>query len=117
MSKYNSKRTPRTMPNGSTRMFDSKSEAERYDQLRQMLERGEIRNLKLQPTFTLQEAFVDCNGEAHKAITYKADFTYEVEGSGYHWNRVIEDVKGIRTKEYLIKRKLMADKGLFITEV
>lgn len=117
MSKYNAKKTPRIMPNGDTRTFDSKKEAERYDELRLLLERGEIRNLKLQPTFTLQEAFVDSNGDTHKAITYKADFAYEVQGSGYHWNHVIEDVKGVRTREYAMKRKMMADKGLFITEV
>ena len=38
-----------------------------------------------------------------KAVTYRADFVY-TDKSG---NTVVEDVKGIKTKDYIIKRKLM----------
>ena len=52
MNKYGNKKAVR---NGIT--FDSQKEAARYDQLMLRLCAGEIRDLKLQPEFTLQEAF------------------------------------------------------------
>lgn len=118
-SKYRAVRTSRVMPNGEPRMFDSKKEAERYDELLLMQREGRLRNLKLQPSFTLQEGFVDADtGERVKPIIYRADFSYEVDsGSGWHWRLVIEDVKGIRTKEYVMKRKMMLERGFHITEV
>ena len=36
-----------------------------------------------------------------RKITYIADFVYQAEGF-----RIVEDVKGKRTKEYVLKRKL-----------
>lgn len=104
-SKYRAVRTARVLPNGETRMFDSKREAERYDQLSLMQKAGQIRNLKLQPEFTLQDGFVDAQtGERVKPIVYKADFAYEANAGGAtRWQRNIEDVKGVRTKEYLLK--------------
>lgn len=118
-SKYHAKRTPRVLPNGETRMFDSKAEAERYDELLQMERQNVIRNLKLQPSFTLQEGWIDAKtGERVKPIVYKADFSYERNtGSGWHWEFVVEDVKGVRTKEYALKRKMMMEKGFHITEI
>ena len=50
MNKYGNKKAVR---NGIT--FDSQKEAARYDQLMLRLCAGEIRDLKLQPEFTLQE--------------------------------------------------------------
>lgn len=47
-----------------------------YDQLAARLRAGEIRDLRIQQTFTLQEAYVSSSGDAVRAITYKADFTY-----------------------------------------
>lgn len=86
-----------------------------------MLERaGEIRGLRLQPEFTLQEAFTTQAGEKIRAIRYRADFTYEqkiVEGIDIRWAPVVEDVKGYRTKEYGIKKKLMAGAGIRVREV
>ena len=35
-------------------------------------------------------------------MTYAADFVYTEDGQ-----TVVEDAKGVRTKEYIIKRKLM----------
>ena len=80
--------------------FASKKEADRYNDLKLMLRAGEITDLHLQPSFILQEDF-DKNERHYKAITYKADFQYKQNGK---W--VIEDVKGFKTKEYLIKKKL-----------
>jgi hypothetical protein len=39
-----------------------------------------------------------------KAVTYIADFVYIDNSDG---KEVVEDAKGVRTKEYIIKRKLM----------
>lgn len=76
-SKYHNRKAVRLMPNGKLRRFDSQKEARRYDQLAARLRAGEIRDLRLQQTFTLQEAYVSSSGDAVRAITYKADFTYE----------------------------------------
>lgn len=106
--------------------FDSQKEASRYVVLRGMLGRGEIRNLKLQPQYTLQESYVTPDGERIQAIRYVADFEYEcptapdVTGRVY-WIKVVEDVKGgnaTKTAQYKIKRKLFVERyGFGVTEV
>lgn len=103
--------------------FDSKKEAERYDELMLMLRAGEIRKLKLQADFTLQEAFTTEDGERIQAIRYRADFTYErptkPDCTGrIYWIPVVEDVKGRRTETYAVKRKLMRERfGIEVVEV
>lgn len=97
--------------------FDSTMEAKRYDELMLLLKAGKIRNLKLQPEFTLTEAYKTPEGESVKAMRYRADFSYDKHlGDGF-WEHVIEDVKGMKTPQYLLKKKLMQDRGLTITEV
>ena len=96
--------------------FDSRKEARRYEALLLRLKDGEIRNLKLQRDFTLQEAYTTPEGERVRAIRYRADFSYEElypdtqQPAG--WRAVVEDVKSraTRTREYIIKRKLMLEK-------
>ena len=115
MAKYGNKKTVR---NGIT--FDSQKEAARYDALMLLLAAGEIEDLKLQPEFTLQEAFTTPQGERVRAIKYRADFLYKRrvrEGVDIRWERVVEDVKGFRTKEYEIKRKLMLGRGWRVEEL
>lgn len=117
--------------------FDSRKEAHRYRHLMMAQEMGVIRDLRLQVDFTLQEAYTTAEGKRIHAIRYRADFTYKVQSAGYgyeaelgsddieYWRSlypgelVVEDVKsrGTRTKEYKIKRKLMADRGYEIREV
>lgn len=126
-SKYHNQKAVRMMPNGKLRRFDSQKEAQRYDQLAARLRAGEIRDLRLQQTFTLQEAYVSSSGDTVRAITYKADFTYEERPAfwrGYEeqcpddkWNLVVEDVKGARTETYKIKKKLMEERGYHVREV
>lgn len=75
----------------------------------------------------MQEAYTDTEGRRVRAIRYRADFTYMKarddpwgEYNGSFWALVVEDVKSrpTRTKEYLLKRKLLKDKlGIDITEV
>lgn len=89
--------------------FASKREAERYGQLKILERAGEVRNLRLQVPFPLRVA-----GEL--VCTYVADFAYEDRRLG--WTEVVEDAKGVRTREYAIKRKLMrAVHGVEIREV
>ena len=99
--------------------FDSKKEAERYDHLMVELSAGVIRDLRLQVEFTLQGAYTTPDGQRIRAIRYKADFTY-YRRAGDSWEFVVEDVKTrpTRTKDYVMKKKMMADRlGLIITEV
>ena len=132
--KYRNIRDKRTSAAGHEITFDSKKEARRYDELTARLRAGEIRDLRLQAEFTLQEAFTDADGKRTRAIRYKADFTYQerVPSSGppyktaynatdaERWRLVVEDVKSRATKtdKYQIKRKLMKDRfGIDIQEV
>lgn len=103
----------------------SKKEARRYDELMAMLRAGQIRDLKLQPQFTIQEAYTTPEGQRVRAIRYQADFSYkrptEPDCTGeVHWLRVVEDVKSraTKTRVYEIKKKLMREKlGIEIQEV
>lgn len=82
--------------------FDSKKEAEYYLYLKSLLKEGKIKDLKLQTRFELQPSF-KLNNKTIRAITYKADFTFYDANNRYH----IVDVKGFKTKEYLLKKKLL----------
>ncbi len=88
--------------------FDSKAESRRYKELKMLEKCGAIKNLQLQVPF---ELIPKQNKE--RAVTYKADFVYIQNGE-----RIVEDVKGKRTAEYIIKRKLMLFRyGIRIKEV
>lgn len=82
--------------------FDSKAEARRYQELKALLNAGEITKLTIQPNFILQDAFVDEDGVRVRAITYRADFSYTDKDG----RQIVEDVKGYRTADYKIKAKL-----------
>lgn len=82
--------------------FDSKVEAERYKELRLMEKAGEIRDLVLQPKFLLQDKFKH-KGKTERAVKYIADFKYFDVLRGVY---VVEDVKGVETEAFKIKRKL-----------
>lgn len=100
MNKYKSKKTKFLGID-----FMSLKEAMRYDELLILLNSGEISDLRLQVPFDLAPS-VKFNGEkrAKPALRYFADFVYFDKGG----NRIVEDVKGIETKEFRIKRHLMA---------
>lgn len=108
-SKY---KAVKTVVNGIT--FDSKREAVRYEQLLRMKESGLIENLKLQPEYVLQEGY-EIGGHRIRPIKYRADFYYfdKVKRES-----VVEDVKGMRTEVYKLKKKLFEYKyQMQITEV
>jgi len=89
--------------------FDSKLEAMRYGELKIMLRAGLITDLELQKVFVVIDKQV---GE--RATKYLADFTYRDEQG----LTVVEDCKGVKTPEYVIKRKLMLKEfGLKIREI
>ena len=117
--KYHNKPTERVTASGAVLRFDSQKEARRYDELAALERAGKIRDLRMQVDFTLQEAYTDGEGRRVRAIRYRADFTYRKprddpweEYDGSFWALVVEDVKSraTRTKEYVMKRKLMKER-------
>ncbi len=94
--------------------FDSKKEANRYCELKLLEKIGRIKNLRLQVPFELIPKQLDKGGKVlEKAVIYKADFVYERDGK-----TVVEDVKGFKTKDYIIKRKLMLFRyGIRVMEI
>ena len=116
--KYHNRKCTVTIP-GSVKQitFDSVKEARRFGELELMKNTGKIRDLRLQVNFTLQEGFTTASGERVRPIVYRADFVYQ-EPSPTGWRTIVEDVKGVRTKEYSMKRKMMLEKfGVDIREV
>lgn len=98
MSKYGNRKCH--FDNGSEKIkFDSVAERARYVDLLDIERRGVISDLKLQPRFLLLEKFCR-HGTQFRAEFYIADFEYFQDGK-----RVVEDVKGVATREYLNKRK------------
>lgn len=96
--------------------FDSRKEARRYSELL-LLQRAEaIRDLELQKKYVLIPAqyetyerygkkgqrLQDGQRLVEKECAYLADFVYKEDGK-----TIVEDTKGIKTKDYIIKRKLM----------
>lgn len=124
-SKYHNQPAERVTPAGKTIRFDSAKEARRYDELIALERAGQIRDLRLQVDFTLQEAYTDGEGRRVRAIRYRADFTYQkpsfIDRDGETcWALVVEDVKSraTKTKQYAMKRKMMQEHfGIYIQEV
>ncbi len=104
----------KTVVDGIT--FASKAEAKRYGELKMFQRSGLIRGLTLQPRYDIyalkfQDAPV-------KIGFYKADFRYDVPITDCDWKTVIEDVKGVTTETYRLKKKLVeAQYGITITEI
>lgn len=83
--------------------FDSQAECDRYIELTVMRKAGVIEGeIKVHPVYNLQQHFC-YNGKVERAITYVADFEYKEVGN---LRIVVEDVKGVRTEVYRLKRKL-----------
>ena len=93
--------------------FDSQKEGNYYLKLKMLEKAGKIRDLKLQFPFVLLETF-KVDDRTYRKTKYIADFTYFDDKDKLH----VIDVKGFRTKEYELKKKLMAWKyGIEIEEV
>lgn len=94
--------------------FDSRKELQRWLELRLLERSGEITDLRRQVKFELipVQRELDTTGRRggvikgkviEHGVSYVADFVYKDKKG----NTVVEDTKGMRTKEYVIKRKLM----------
>ena len=98
--------------------FDSKKEAARYKELKTLERAGIIQDLQRQVKYVLIPAQYEPSGEIYtkgkekgkpkkgklieRECAYYADFVYTENGK-----TVVEDTKGVKTPEYIIKRKLM----------
>lgn len=88
-------------------LFDSMKEAKRYQDLKLLVRSGEVRELQLKTKFPIAI-------EKNKICVYVCDFDY----FNVDWKRVVEDVKGVKTAVYRLKKKLVkAIYGIEIQEV
>lgn len=88
------------------KQFDSKGEAARWQELRLMEDAGLIADLQDHVPFPITIAGMTI-------CVYVADYVYMEQGV-----RVVEDFKGMKTKEYALKKKLLrATWGIAIREV
>lgn len=108
MSKYHSKKIT---IDGNT--FDSRKEYRRFCELSLLLKAGAITDLHRQVEFELiptqrEPDTIGVRGGVKRgkvielAVKYVADFVYTENGKV-----IVEDTKGFKTKDYIIKRKLM----------
>lgn len=103
VNKFKAKKTP--CQHGH--IHDSVKEANRCNELHLLLKANLIKNLRIQIPFVVVSAHQYSEMKDEQAVEYKADFVYyDIQKQ----KTVIEDVKGFRTKDYLIKRKLMKEK-------
>ena len=107
MNKYNARKCSL-----GDQVFDSQMERARYKELCLMERAGAIKNLQRQVRYELIPAqyskkYKTKKGQPkcmEKSVAYVADFVYWDKDLG---KLVVEDVKGVRTEAYRIKRKLM----------
>jgi hypothetical protein len=97
MSKYNSRKITK---DGIT--FDSAKEYRRWCELSLLERAGTIQNLQRQVKFELIPSQRIDGKVIERPCAYVADFVYIENGK-----KVVEDTKGFRTTDYIIKRKLM----------
>ena len=106
--------------------FDSKKEGMRWLLLKDMERTGEISDLRRQVPFELLPAIyrdevVHLKTKdkverklVQRAVHYVADFVYTDKDG----NQVVEDTKGLRLPDYILKKKMMlALKGIEISEI
>lgn len=98
MSKYHAKKVT---VDGIT--FDSRREANRYAELMLLQRAGEISDLELQKKYLLIPSQKKPSGGTERPVTYTADFAYK-DKTG---REIVEDSKGMKTQQYIIRRKLM----------
>ena len=98
--------------NRKTKGFDSTKEWRRNQELEIMQRAGEISELNRQVPFTLMPSYTIADETTRQGlrtvreIRYVADFTYRLKNG----KRIIEDVKGMQTDVFKIKRKLLERK-------
>lgn len=95
-------------------VFDSIKEKNYYCELKVLRMAGEVIEFERQVTFELQPKFKHV-GKTERAIKYIADFVVKYKDG----RTVVVDTKGFKTKEYLLKRKMLLYKypGILFEEV
>lgn len=84
--------------------FDSKKEARYYQELKLLQKGGVVKSFELQVAYVLQEGFRHkCCKRKVLPITYLADFVVHYTDG----HTEVVDVKGFRTKDYKIKKKML----------
>jgi len=107
-SKYHNKQVYR-----HGRVFDSKKEAGRYNELLILQRAGHITKLQCQVPYLLIPSQYENGKCIERSCKYVADFVYWQNGQ-----LVVEDAKGMKTDVYRIKKKLMLyTYGIKIKEV
>lgn len=96
-SKYHSRRITR---DGIT--YDSVKEFSRHQELLLLERAGAIQGLQRQVKFELIPSQRYGGNVIERPVRYIADFVYQEDGK-----LVVEDVKGMKTKDYILKRKMM----------
>ena len=98
--------------NRKTKGFDSAKEWRRNQELETLQRAGEISELNrqvpfvLMPSYTIADETTKQGFRTIREIRYIADFTYRLKNG----KRIIEDVKGMQTDVFKIKRKLLERK-------
>ena len=98
--------------NKKTKGFDSAKEWRRNQELETLQRAGEISELNrqvpfvLMPSYTIADETTRQGFRTVREIRYIADFTYRLKDG----TRIIEDVKGMQTDVFKIKRKLLERK-------
>lgn len=82
--------------------FPSKAEAKRYEELSRLQAIGEITELTTHPAWTFEIDGQSLKWES-RAIRYTADFSYKDKAG----RLVVEDVKGVMTRDVHIRLALM----------
>ena len=112
-NKYKNEKVVVPVGDGLVREFDSKFEAQRYQELAYLEKANVITNLRCQVKYELIPSQKRPDGTTERAVNYIADFVYS-DGK----NVIVEDTKGVKTPEYVIKRKLMLQKyGIAVKEI
>ena len=132
--KGNKYKARKTIVDGLT--FDSSKEAERYLDLKEQAEKGQIRALKLQVPYELIPNQYIPTDEVYKkgpkkgqqklklqerSVSYIADFVYEKKNEDGTYEEIVEDVKGYKKGAaysiFKIKKKMMLDRyGIVVAE-
>lgn len=109
-SKYRAKRT--SSKDGIE--HPSKKEARRWDQLCLLERAGEVKNLRRQVVIKLEGRDGPVKSESGRQMRLTVDFAYQDKRLG--WAEVLEECKGVKTRDYLVRKAVAQAMGVEITE-
>lgn len=102
---------------GQGHVHDSKKEARRCGDLHLLQLAGEISGLRIQVKYEIIPQRLVPTGEVYKKGSKKGETKFRVDETAAHYiadfvyqegdKTIIEDTKGFKTPEYILKRKLM----------